>query len=134
MVRFSVSEARYLEQQTVGRLATASKTAVPHIAPVCYASNFEKLFIHTGRESKKVKNIMENQRVAFVVDEYLGWGSFRGIMIQGHVEIVEGGKDFVAGRTLIYKKYPRWKETYPIVEGEDILLAVVPEKVIRWGL
>lgn len=134
MVQFSLKELRYLERQMVGRLATASGKQIPHVVPVCYASNAEKIYIHTGRDSRKVRNIMENRRVAFVVDEYLSWEKNRGIIVRGYGEVLEGGKDFEAGRSFIYRKYPKWEQEYPIVEGEEVLLAIVPRKILSWGL
>jgi len=134
LVQFSPTEAKYLEQQMVGRLATASKKGTPHLAPICYASNSEKIFIHTGRDSKKMRNIMENRRVAFAVDEYFSWEKNRGIIVQGVAEILEDGKTYELGRKLIYTKYPKWEQEYPIIEGKEVLLAITPEKVLSWGL
>ena len=134
MVQFSPKEARYLEQQMVGRLATGSKKEAPHVVPVCYASNPERIFIHTGRGSRKVRNIMENGRVVFVADEYLSWEKNRGIIVQGVAEILERGEEYELGRRLIYGKYPKWEQEYPIIEGEEILLAIIPKKVLSWGL
>lgn len=134
MVQFSLREARYLERQMVGRLATASKKGTPHVVPICYASNSEGIFIHTGRDSKKVKNIVENGRVAFVADEYLSWEKNRGVIVQGVAKVLEGGEEYELGRRLIYGKYPKWEQEYPIIEGEEILLAIIPKKVLSWGL
>jgi len=134
LVQFSPREARYLEQQMVGRLATVSKKGTPHVAPVCYASNSERIFINTGRNSKKVRNITANRRVAFVMDEYLSWEKNRGIIVQGVAEVLERGEEYKLGRRLIYGKYPKWEQEYPIIEGEEILLAIIPKKVLSWGL
>lgn len=134
LVQFSPTEAKYLEQKMVGRLATASKKGTPHLAPICYASNSEKIFIHTGRNSKKMRNIMGNRRVAFATDEYLSWEKNRGIIVQGVAEILEDGKTYELGRKLIYAKYPKWEQEYPIIEGEEVLLAITPKKVLSWGL
>lgn len=134
MVQFSSTEAKYLEQQMVGRLATASKKGTPHLAPICYASNSQKIFIHTGRDSKKMRNIMENRKVAFAADEYLSWERNRGIIVQGVAEILEKGRTYELGRELIYAKYPKWEQEYPIVEGEEVLVAIIPNKVLSWGL
>jgi len=134
LVQFSPKEAKYLEQQMVGRLATASRKGIPHLAPICYASNPERIFIHTGRDSKKVRNIMENRRVAFVADEYLSWEKNRGVIVQGVAKVLEKGEEYELGRRLIYGKYPKWEQEYPIIGGEEILLAIIPKKVLSWGL
>jgi len=134
LVRFSSKEREYLESQMVGRLATSSETGVPHVAPVCYASNPERVYIHTGRNSKKMRNILKNNRVAFVADDYVDWGKFRAVVIQGVAEVLERGKEYETGRTLIYSKYPRWEKEYPIVEGGEALIVIAPQKTLSWGL
>jgi len=134
LVQFSATEAIYLEQQMVGRLATASKKACPHVVPVCYASNSERIFIHTGRDSKKVRNVIENRKVAFVVDEYLSWEKNRGVIVLGLAGVLEDGEEYDLGRKLIYGKYPKWEKEYPIIQGEEILLAIIPKKVLSWEL
>ena len=80
MVDFSLMEVRYLEGQMVGRLATASRKGIPHVTPICYASNSEKVFINTGRDSKKMRNISDNKTVAFVIDEYIGWRKIEALL------------------------------------------------------
>lgn len=134
LIQFSSKEAEYLERQKVSRLATASKKGTPHLIPICHASNSKKIFIHTGRDSKKMRNIMENKKVAFVVDEYLSWETNRGIIVQGVAEILESGEEYELGRKLIYAKYSKWEQEYPIIEGKEVLLMIIPEKVLSWGL
>ena len=57
MPKFSPVERRYLDEHYVGRLATATKNGVPHVAAVCYASDEELLYIDTDYGSKKGRNI-----------------------------------------------------------------------------
>jgi len=81
-----------------------------------------------------VRNVMENREVAFVVDEYLSWEKNRGIIVLGVAEVLEGEGEYDLGRKLVYGKYPKWEKEYPIIEGEEILLAIIPKKVLSWGL
>jgi len=85
-------------------------------------------------ESKKGRNITKNNRVAFIVDEYLSWEKNRGVIILGRAEFKRKGLLFRKGRDLIYAKYPKWKETWPIEENESDVLVIRPTKVIDWGL
>jgi len=77
---------------------------------------------------------MENGRVAFVADEYLSREKNRGVIVQGFAQVLERGEEYELGRRLTYGKYPKWGQEYPIIEGEEVLLAITPKKVLSWGL
>jgi len=131
---FSHKELKFLERQQVDRLATISGYQVPPVTPLCYASDEEKIYLSTGYDSKKARNIKESPKVAFAVDEFNSWGDFRGMMVSGKAEFVARGKLHQIGRDLIYKKYPKWEEEYPIQEGSDHVLVITPAKVVSWNL
>ncbi len=118
----------------MGRLATISRNQVPHVIPLCYACDEERIYLNTGFDSKKARNIKENPKVAFAVDEFIRWGDFRGMMVTGKAEFVVKGKLHQIGRDLIYKKYPKWEESYPIHEGSDHILVITPTEVVSWNL
>ena len=134
MGKFSQKELEFLKKQQVGRLATLSRDQSPHVTPLCYATDGERLYLNTTYDSKKARNIRENSKVSFVVDEFICWGDFRGMIVSGKAEFVLRGKLHQIGRDLIYKKYPKWQESYPIEEGNEYVLMITPTKVICWGL
>ena len=94
MSLFTEAEIVYLQKQRLGRLATVTRTGNPHVVPVNFLFNpeFESIDI-VGRElptSLKYKNIVNNGRVAFVVDDIVSLSPYlaRMIEIRGHAEIV----------------------------------------------
>jgi len=134
MPNFSSVVERYLEGQPVGRLATSTPDGVPHVAALCYGNDQDLLYINTDSESKKGRNISNNSKVAFIVDEYLSWEKNRGVIILGEAEFKTNGPLFRRGRDLIYSKYPKWKQAWPIEENESDVLVIRPTNVIDWGL
>jgi len=134
MEKFSQKELEFLKKQQVGRLATVSRDQSPHVTPLCYATDGERLYLNTAYDSKKAKNIRENPKVSFVVDEFIGWENYRGVIVNGKAELVVRGKLHQTGRDFIYKKYPKWQEVYPIQEGSDYILVITPTKIISWNL
>ena len=78
---------KFLSQHRSGVLATADKAANPHAAVVYYVMNDDfTLLFSTKTETQKLKNIEENNQVAFVVyDE----AEQTVIQITGEAEIVE---------------------------------------------
>ena len=135
MPKFSPIEQRYLNEHYVGRLATATKNGIPHVAAVCYASDEELLYIDTDYESKKGRNIQRNNRVAFIVDEYISWEKTPSYLIaEGEAAFKTGGPLFEKGRELIYAKYPKWEKEYPIAKNKSHILVIKPTKIIGWNL
>src|SRR5881397_3851580 len=68
-VKFTEKEAEYLVEQRLGRIATASPDLEPHVVPVGF--EFDGSYIYFGGWSLgrtlKFRNIMRNNKVAFVV-------------------------------------------------------------------
>src|SRR5690349_13830174 len=75
---FSEAEAALLASHRVGHLATASSAGDPHVIPVCFAFDGARVFIALDakpkqvevRRLKRVRNILANPNVAFLVDSY----------------------------------------------------------------
>src|ERR1043166_961658 len=100
----SERQRRFLDRGRVGHLATADAGGAPHLVPVCYAVAIRvdggaSLYItidekpkRRDRPLKRLRNIIENPRAAFVVDRWdedwrrLGW-----VMLRGPAEILENG-------------------------------------------
>ena len=91
--RFSEAEAQYLAENFIGRVATASAGGDPHVVPVGYVFDGTTVTF-AGRNlvrSLKYRNLMANNRVAFVVDDIVStepW-KVRGIEIRGRAEPVQ---------------------------------------------
>ena len=94
---FSDAEAEYLAENFIGRVGTASPSGQPHVVPVGY--RFDGSTITFGgwnlARSLKYRNLMANNRVAFVVDDVVSakpW-RVRGIEIRGRAELVTSKDD-----------------------------------------
>ena len=97
VVDFTDKEVEFLKGQRLGRLTTASSSGQPHVVPVAY--EFDDKFIYFGgynlENSLKFRNIQENPKVAFVVDDLVTanpWNP-RGVEIKGVAETIERDGD-----------------------------------------
>ena len=129
-------EEKYLSEQFVGRLATSVRNR-PHVTPVRFGLKYGRIFIDISKDSKKMRNIMKNNKVAFVVDDYLekdGVKYARGLLIEGEAEIHENDKVYQLGRHLINEKYkPELGFRRGFSENRAIIV-IKPKKVSSWGL
>jgi PPOX class probable F420-dependent enzyme len=110
------TQRRFVEARRVGHLATADATGAPYLVPVCFALGEQTLYItidekpkRQDRPMKRVRNILENPRVAFIVDRYdedwtrLGW-----VMLRGPAEIIESGDEHAAAQAMLRDKYRQY--------------------------
>ena len=88
---FNETQRRFIETRRVGHLATADAGGAPYLVPVCFGLHEATLYITIDEKPKRrdvpmkrVRNIIENPRFAFIVDHYdedwtrLGWVMLRG--------------------------------------------------------
>ena len=126
MSNFRPKELDYLQSQRLGRLATVSPDGQPQNAPVGFRYNPELDTIDIGgramSKTKKFRNILKNNRVAFVVDDVLPPWQPRGVEIRGNAEpVYQGGKDLFGDRG--GRDY--W---------DDVFIRIRPTQIIGWGL
>lgn len=130
----------FLEAQRVGRLATVDAAGVPHVVPVCYAVGDESVYIVLdekpkrveARALKRVRNILENPRVALGVDYYddKDWSRLGWVMVRGLAEIVDTGDEHGAALELLRARYPQYGS---MTLDRSPMIALRVKKVTDWG-
>ncbi len=134
----SEQEARFLANCRVGHLATADARATPHLVPVCFVVSDGALYITIDqkpkgdvRALKRLKNILQNPRAAFVADRWdedwtrLGW-----VMLRGPAEILADGAEHDRAQALLRARYPQYRR----MELDNLpVIAIRIDRVISWG-
>jgi len=118
---FTASELEYLTAQTLGRLATAQPDGTLQVSPVGFRYNADAQTIDIAgfgmSASRKYRNVADNGRVAFVVDDVASvqpW-RVRCLEIRGRAEAVQAPPG-----------------TEPGVDGA--LIRIHPRRIISFGL
>ena len=132
-------ERRFLGSRMVGHLATASKGAVPHVVPICFAISDATLYTTVDEKPKRkpgailqrLKNIAENPVASVTVDRYhddwtrLGW-----VMLKGRAEILLDGAEHSHAQAMLRERYLQLQtmriESLPVI-------AIRLEKATSWG-
>jgi len=115
MSAFTDAELAYLSGQPLGRIATSQPDGTLQVSPVGFHHNAELDTIdvlgHGMARSRKYRNVADNGRVAFVVDDLASVKPWRPrcIEIRGHAEAID---DSPAGP----------------------LIRVYPERIISFGI
>ena len=63
---------RFLTESTYGRLATANHEGEPHVTPLGYVYHDGAIWFHALRGGRRDRDLTENPKVAFLVDDGLG--------------------------------------------------------------
>jgi PPOX class probable F420-dependent enzyme len=132
------TQRRFVETRRVGHLATAEADGALYLVPVCFSLGEGTLYItidekpkRRDRPLKRVRNILENPRAAFIVDRYdedwtrLGW-----VMLRGAANILEDGKEHDAAQAMIVARYPQLR-AMQIADLPVIALRIT--HVASWG-
>jgi coenzyme F420-0:L-glutamate ligase / coenzyme F420-1:gamma-L-glutamate ligase len=123
----------------VGRLATSDKDGRPHVIPICFAAAGSRLYSAIDekpkraepRHLKRVRNIMENPRVALVVDDYReDWSRLRYVLVLGTADVIQpGASEHAAALRALRRKYRQ----YRTMRLEDRpVLGITPVRIITW--
>ena len=126
----NANQLKYLEAQEVGRLAVSTRDGMPHVTPIIYAMDDIYPIIATDYGTKKLKILLENNKVSLVVDEV---NPIKGIMIQGTAEIFERGKEYLRLLKVLYDRLEEYRNN-PWKEGESPLIKITPVHISSWGI
>ena len=134
------SQARFLADARVARLATAGSDGRPHVIPVCFACDGERIYIVLDRKPKsaeltrlrRVRNILANPQASLVVDHYEeDWQALRYILVSCNAELLAGDEDEAARAiTLLREKYPQYREME--LDGNPVI-KLIPQRYTAWS-
>lgn len=135
----SCVEMKFLVRQRVARLATADRTGVPHLVPVCFAIDGSRLYITIdekpkraiGHAVKRVRNIIDNPSVAVLADHYdEDWSRLGWVMLRGPAEILDRGAEHDRAQELLRERYRQYAQ---MQIADHPVIAVTIERVTSWG-
>lgn len=128
----------FLDGQRVARLATVDEGGRPHVVPIVYVFDGERLFTPLDakpkrvgpRQLKRVRNIQANPHVAVIIDEYdEDWRKLAWVQLRGQATLVESGPDYVVGIALLEARYSQYAEM-PLA-GRPLIVVKV-EHIASW--
>lgn len=94
----------FLAQGTrTGKLATASPTGAPHVAPLWFIVAGDDLVFTTGRNSVKARHLQANPRAALAVD--VEAFPYHFVVVRGPVSVEDNAADLLTWTTAIAARY-----------------------------
>jgi len=131
----------FLVAERVGRMATADKSGMPHVIPVCFWFDGTRLYFaidekpkrERGTGLKRMRNIAENSQVAFVADHYEDdWSQLAYVMIRGEARIVDDNEEYLLVLRNLRDKYVPYR-TMQLSRDRNPIVRIDPGRVNIWG-
>ena len=134
------SQARFLTEARVARLATADAGGRPHVIPVCFVFDGENIYIVLDRKPKsveltrlrRVRNILANPQAALVVDQWdEDWQALRYVLASCRAEMLPGnGEEEARAVALLRRKYPQYRSM--ALDGNPVI-KLMPQRFTAWS-
>ena len=104
----------------VGRLATIDSEGRPHLVPLCFVLEGDRLYSAVDEKPKRTKRLkrLENIRlhptVAVLVDHYdEDWRRLWWVRLRGEARVLEDGPERDAALALLLDKYEQYRAEPP---------------------
>jgi PPOX class probable F420-dependent enzyme len=115
----------------VARLATAGADGAPHLVPVTFAVDGDRVYFAVDAKPKssahlrRLRNIEENPQVSLLVDEYSEhWERLWWVRADGRARVLSGAVE--EPRDLLRARYPQYADV--ALDGPVVEIAIV-----RWS-
>ena len=116
------SQARsLLTGARVARLATADEDGQPHLVPVTFAVDGDRIYIAIDHKPKttitglkRLRNIQRNPSISLIADHYEeDWSRLWWIRVRGRGRVVADETEAERARALLVAKYPQYRSRPP---------------------
>lgn len=125
----------FMDRERLASFATVNPRNKPHIVPVFFTYNDDKVYVQTDRNSMKVRNLAKNNNVAVAV--------YRGeeaVIIRGKGRIVDNSQEFVKRTQDHIEKYQlqldrQGRDSLGILlfnEKIRCVVEVTPKRILFW--
>ena len=131
MIEFTKVEEEFLQSMEEARIATSHED-IPHVKPVSFIYHDKIIFIATDYQTRTFKNVKINPNGSVVIDVYES-GKHKAVCIQGKIEILEKGQEFLQIYKIFEKKFV-WVRNEPWKENEAPFLKIIATNKTSWGL
>ncbi len=123
----------FLSKAPVATLCTHNEDGTIHATPIWFKYDRGQILLGTQQDSRRVKNIRQNQNVTLLVDDRQP--PYKGIVIYGTAEL--DYDDVIPKRVAIYEKYMPKKSAEGLAESlaklrKPVVIRVTPSKVVSY--
>ena len=126
------ARSRFVDAR-VAHLATADAEGIPHIVPITFALEADRIYTAVDAKPKRsgalrrFENVAANPRVSVLVDHYdADWSRLWWARADGSASVVSSGATFEHALALLRARYPQYAET-------ELIGPAMVIRVARWS-
>lgn len=125
-----------LGQARVARLATVGTAGAPHIVPITFVLDGDRIFFAVDSKPKRttdlqrLRNIASNPSVAVLVDQYdEDWTSLWWVRATGTAEVLGEGAEADRALDLLAERYAQYRQARP--SGPVVAISI--QRITGWA-
>jgi nitroimidazol reductase NimA-like FMN-containing flavoprotein (pyridoxamine 5'-phosphate oxidase superfamily) len=110
-------------------LATVRPDGYPQATTVSYANDGLTIYVGVGKESQKIHNIRQNNKVSLTINtDYHNWSQIKGLSIGGIAEILSDSDEIRRATGCMIKRFPQVIEWLDSGQAsEAVFLKITPQ-------
>jgi PPOX class probable F420-dependent enzyme len=134
----------FLTSNTVLQVATVGNDGWPHLAPMWYVMDGDRVVFRSFTKSQKIVNLERNPEFTVLVETGDDYSQLRGVMIKAKAKLIDDPEYVLSVYGRLAAKYPMINDAPLQLEGEALrnalgrfagkntAVVVEPVKVISW--
>jgi PPOX class probable F420-dependent enzyme len=128
-------DAFLTETPRIARLSTTSAEGAPHVAPVWFRFDGDRLLVHTDAGSRKARNVLATRRHSTVVDKETV--PYKGAIVHGRADIAGevAWEPLIRDLAVAYvgpQDGPAFGQAIVDLPGEHVVLGLYVERWYTW--
>ncbi len=134
----------FLADNTVLQVATLGSDGWPHVAPMWYVMDGDKIVFRSFTKSQKIVNLTRNPNLTVLVESGDEYSQLRGVMIKGTARLIDVVDYVITIYGELAAKYPMINDTKMEMDqqareaafgrfaAKNTAVVVEPVKVVTW--
>jgi len=114
-------------------LATLRDDGWPQATTVAYVNSGLVLYVATGADAQKVRNIRHSEKVSLTIDSgYADWSALRGLSMAAVARLVESASERQQAARMLNRKFPDLAEFSDPEHDRGWAFLRIDPKVLSW--
>jgi PPOX class probable F420-dependent enzyme len=105
----------FLEESRTLQVATLGKDGFPHVAPMWFVIEDDKVVFRSFSKSQKIVNLKRDPKLTVLIESGLDYSELRGVMIKGEARLI-------TDRDYVLSMYGRLAARYPMINDKPVNL------------
>ena len=134
----------FLDTNTVLQVTTNGRDGWPHVAPMWYVMDEDRIVFRSFTKSQKIVNLQRDPRLTVLVESGASYATLQGVMIKAEAQLVTDPEYVLSIYGRLAAKYPMINDTPVALDTEALEAAfgrfaakntavvVEPTRVISW--